>query len=188
VLCVGRLLAHKNVDVVVRAVSRLRDAGRPVRLLVIGQGPEQERLQALTDALGVRDLVEFRPPVEDRLELLGLIKAARVVAFPSEREGFGLVALEALACGTPVVTSGHPDNEARHLVRDGVTGVVCPAGAIEVAEGIARVLDAGPAMREAARASVADSDWDVIAARLATSIHSALGTTQPEPSSAGHAE
>lgn len=186
VLCVGRLLAHKKVDVVVGAVARLRDQGLPVRLLVIGQGPERERLQALAEELGVPEQVEFRAPVEDRRELLGLIKSARVLAFPSEREGFGMVALEALACGTPVVTSGHPDNEARHLVRDGVTGVVGPAEVNTVAEGIVRVLDAGPRMREAARASVADSDWDTIAARLAGSIHTALGTDAPEPSPVHH--
>ncbi|GAB3256907.1 glycosyltransferase family 4 protein [Kineosporia babensis] len=175
VLCVGRLLAHKKVDVVLEALAQLPG----LRLLVLGQGPELARLQALALNLGVAERVEFRPPVPDRLELLGLIKAARVLAFPSEREGFGMVALEALACGTPVVTSSHPDNEARRLVQPGVNGVVGPAQAAAVAEGIAQVLSAGAPMRAAARAGVADSDWETIADRLAGSIHTLLGATPP---------
>ena len=174
VICVGRLLAHKKVDAVISAVAQLAGEGLPLTLTVIGQGPELERLGAQSRQLQVDHLVTFLAPVESRTELLGLVKGARVMAFPSEREGFGLVALEALACGTPVITSDHKDNEARHLVEDGVTGVVCPAETARIAAGIRTVLDAGEPMRHAAAASAIDNSWDVIAKGLAGSIFDAL--------------
>jgi glycosyltransferase involved in cell wall biosynthesis len=176
VICVGRLLAHKKVDIVIGAVAQLADEGLPLTLSVIGQGPELERLRSLSRALGVEGQVSFRPPVEGRRELLGLVKGARVLAFPSEREGFGMVALEALACGTPVITSNHPDNEARHLVRHGITGIVGPSEVSTIAAAVRAVLDAGAPMRTAAADSAADNSWDVVADGLAESIHGALRT------------
>lgn len=167
VLCVGRLLAHKNTHLVVDAVATLREQGRTVSLTIIGAGPEEARLRAQVASLGLGDQVELRPPYADRTDVLSAMKGATVLAFPTVREGFGLAALESLACGTPVVTSNHPDNEARHLVTDGVNGYVCDPTVTTLAEHLGKALDASPAMRAEAAATGAEHSWDRVAASLA---------------------
>ncbi len=108
-LFVGRIQPLKGLDVAVRALARL---GRPdARLLVVGgsSGPggdgEVSRVRALIDELGVGAQVSFSPPQPHHL-LSSYYRAADVVLVPSRSESFGLVALEAAACGVPVVASG----------------------------------------------------------------------------------
>nr|WP_284288673.1 glycosyltransferase [Angustibacter aerolatus] len=167
VLCVGRLLANKNVDVLVDAVALLRERGRRVTATVIGTGPERERLAAQVERLGLGDQVRLLEPLEQRLDVLGAMKSARVLAFPTVREGFGMVALEALACGTPVVTTDHPDNHARHLIVPGVNGYVCGLGATALADALTQALDNADGLREGALATGRDNSWDALAATLA---------------------
>ncbi|NHC47032.1 glycosyltransferase family 4 protein [Motilibacter aurantiacus] len=166
-LCVGRLLAHKNVHVLLEALSVLHGRGVRLSLDVIGQGPEETRLRGLAHRLGLAASVRFRGALDRRGDVLALMKSTSVLAFPSEREGFGMVALEALACGTPVVTSDAEDNFARALIRPGVDGEVCPARPEELADAIERVLAELPARRRGAAERAASFDWDALAAGLA---------------------
>lgn len=113
VLFVGRIQPLKAPDVLVRAVAHLvdEDPGRRerLRLVVIG-GPSGSgldkplALQTLARELGVKDVVDFVPPVS-RTELARWFHAADIVAVPSHSESFGLVAVEASATGTPVVAA-----------------------------------------------------------------------------------
>ena len=166
IVCVGRLLSHKNVHVLLDAVAALHAQGRPVTATVVGTGPELERLTAQRDALGLVDHVEILAPFEQRADILAAMKGASVLAFPTVREGFGMVALEALACGTPVVTSDHPDNHARHLVAPGVNGYVCAPEATALAEALATAIDRTDELREGALATSRDFSWDALAATL----------------------
>ncbi len=167
IVCVGRLLAHKNVAVLIEAVAQLHRLGRRVSLTVIGTGPELDRLRELVRSLRMTSYVSIVPPVEARRDLLAAMKGASVLAFPTVREGFGMVALEALACGTPVVTTDHPDNNARHLIAPGVNGFTCGTGVQELAHALARTLDQAPALSAGAAASGRDFSWDALAATLA---------------------
>jgi glycosyltransferase involved in cell wall biosynthesis len=102
VLAVGRLVPEKGHADLVAAVAALRSGGRDVRLVVVGDGPEHGRLRATADARQVPlELAGALSPdeLEDRY------REARVVVVPSHREGFGLVAAEALARHRPVVAS-----------------------------------------------------------------------------------
>lgn len=165
-IAVGRLLENKKLDVALGATRVLRDRGLNVRLRIIGEGPEDESLRRLADRLDVGDSVVFTGFLPDRRDVMALMAVARVLVFPSVREGFGMVALESLSLGTPVVTSDHADNFARHLITAGVNGEVCPAEEISVADAIERVMKAGESMRAAARASATAYDWDPLSRRL----------------------
>jgi D-inositol-3-phosphate glycosyltransferase len=125
-LFVGRLERLKGVDVAIRALSLLRDRDHEdLRLIVLGEDvrdgeeSEKERLKSVASAAGVRDRVDFLGTVAHH-ELPYFYAAADVCVMPSYSESFGLVALEAQACGRPVVASGV--SGLRSVVRDEVSG------------------------------------------------------------------
>ena len=116
VLAVGRLVAYKGFDVLIRAMD-----GLEARLVLVGTGPEEARLRAIA---GRR--VEFAGRVGDA-DLVAFYHAADVFCLPSVTvaEAFGVVLLEAMACGKPLVTTALPTGVSA-VNRDGVTGLVVP--------------------------------------------------------------
>lgn len=138
VLFAGRFIPEKNPDVLVRAIAHLRDDHPDVRCVLVGDGPEHSAVESLVAQLGLERHVSLPGVIEDHDDLLGLMKAADVFALPSQREGFGITVLEALACGTPVVTAAHPRNAAQELVVPGETGAVCELTPEAIAAGIRR--------------------------------------------------
>jgi len=130
VLFVGRLERLKGVDVLLRAVARLEaDLRSEVRVVVIGQDgsdadqSETARLRGMVAELGIEDQVEFMGTVpHDRLP--HYYSAADVCVMPSHSESFGLVALEAQACGCPVLAAAVSGLQS--VVRDEITGFLVP--------------------------------------------------------------
>ena len=124
-LFVGRIQPLKGLAIAVQALAELR--ATDARLVVVGgpsgsDGPdEMARVDALIDHLGVRDRITFVAPQPHHM-LSTFYRAADVVVVPSRSESFGLVALEAAACGIPVVAAAV--GGLRTLVDDGVTGVL----------------------------------------------------------------
>jgi glycosyltransferase involved in cell wall biosynthesis len=138
IVTVGRLLAHKRIDLLLEAVCELARRGLPRRTLVIGHGPEIERLIRSAEGLGIGPLVDFLA-VERADDVFRLLQQSRVFVLASEREGFGIAVLEALACGLPVVTTDAADNAAQELVRECGHGVVVAPNPKSVADGICLV-------------------------------------------------
>jgi len=134
VLFVGRIEPLKGVDTLIEAMSCLQlKEKKPVHLAIIGGDPaaspeemtvEMARLQTMCDALGVDQSVVFLGK-RDQDKLPYYYSAAEVVVMPSHYESFGMVALEAMACGTPVIAS--EVGGLAYLVRDGETGFTIPA-------------------------------------------------------------
>jgi D-inositol-3-phosphate glycosyltransferase len=145
-LFVGRLERLKGVEVAIRALALLRDRSHDdVRLVILGEDSkdgdesEMERLKTVASEVGVRDQVDFLGSVAHH-ELPYFYSAADVCVMPSYSESFGLVGLEAQACGRPVV--GADVAGLRSVVRDDVSGYLIdghePAA---YAERIGRLLD-----------------------------------------------
>jgi glycosyltransferase involved in cell wall biosynthesis len=164
VLFVGRLLRHKNGHLLLEALARPRPGN--LTAMIIGQGPEAARLRAQSRELGLEGRVRFSGPIAERADLLAALGSASVLAFPSVREGFGMVALEALALGCPVVTTQHPDNFARELIEPGVNGEWCEPTADSLAAALDRALEHRERLSVAARASAAAYEWDALAASV----------------------
>jgi glycosyltransferase involved in cell wall biosynthesis len=97
----GRLTYQKGFDVLLRAFALAREV-RPMRLMVLGKGPEQSRLQALAEELGIDADVELRGHVANPLPFL---RHAALFVLPSRWEGLSNALLEAMASGTPVVAT-----------------------------------------------------------------------------------
>jgi glycosyltransferase involved in cell wall biosynthesis len=100
VLFVGRLIADKRVPVLLRALAEGPLA--QATCWIIGDGPEAGMLRQMAEGLGIGSRVTFQSWMPEE-QVYGAMKSAGAVALPSEREGFGMVVLEAMACGTPVV-------------------------------------------------------------------------------------
>lgn len=126
----------KRLDDVLAVFARVR-ATRPARLMLLGDGPERPRLEAEVRARGLDDDVRF---LGEQLDVVPTLQAASVFLLPSETESFGLAALEALACGVPVVATragGLPE-----VVREGDDGYLLPVGDVEaMAAAVGRILD-----------------------------------------------
>ena len=175
VLYVGRLLSHKNVDVLLHAVARLHRSDNAVRCLIVGTGPERLGLEQLALSLNIESSVRFLDRAGEATDVYALMKAARVFVLPSVREGFGISVLEALACGAPVVTADHPDNHARLLVDHGVDGWVCAPEAAALAEAIESALvGPTPPMKDGWQDRL---DWDRVVADI-TEIYAACSVGQ----------
>lgn len=138
----------KRVDDVVRIFARVR-AARPVRLRMVGDGPERPRVEAQIAALGLTSDVEF---LGERIDLPTVLRGAAAFLLPSETESFGLAALEAMACGLPVIASavgGLPE-----VILDGETGFLRPVGDVDAMAACAtRLMDDEPLRRRMAAAA-----------------------------------
>ena len=149
ILYVGRIEPLKGLDILIKAVSMLHDAAN-AKLIIVGGGPEDdaemERLKNLASQLDISDIVSFTGAVSQE-RLPTYYSAADVFVLPSWYESFGLVALEAMSCGTPVVVSRV--GGLRTFVENGKTGYLVPW---RCPEAFARSMDmllANPALRDA---------------------------------------
>ena len=158
-VAVGRLTRQKGFDLLLAAFASLCAASPGAHLTLVGTGPDEAALRRQADELGLGARVTFRGFVENPHPLM---RAADLYVLSSRYEGFPNAALEALACGTPVVATACPGVDG--LVIPGVNGWLAPS---EDADGLARTL-VGAAHGHAELA--ADAIRDSIRSRFATAL------------------
>jgi rhamnosyl/mannosyltransferase len=143
-LAVGRLVYYKGLDIALKALSVM-----PGRLLLVGSGPLEGELRRLADRLGVTRRVEWRPRLSDR-ELAAAYHAATALWFPSNvrSEAFGLVQVEALASGCPVLNAAIPASGVTWVSRHEETGLTVPINDPQALAAAARRLLAEPGLRQ----------------------------------------
>ncbi len=158
IIYTGRLLKHKNIHLMIEAVALLQDDGVPIRAIIVGEGPEKVYLVERARALGVADQITFYDFFPSHRDVIALMKSSKLFIFPSEREGFGLVALEANACGIPFVTLDAPGNAATYLI-SGTNGYRFVANAKSLAGMIQKGLQNKPD-KNAYQEIVQKYSWD----------------------------
>lgn len=164
IVFVGRLLKHKGVDDLLRAVAIVRRTRPDVKCMIISDGPERTNLERLSRELKLTKNVTFTGFVDRDSDKLALVKASKVFALPSVREGFSIVALEALACGLPLVTTDHAENAARRLVTDATGVLVRPHDPEALAAALSAQLDKKRSAE--AQAAARKFDWGRSVKRL----------------------
>jgi glycosyltransferase involved in cell wall biosynthesis len=153
VVFAGRLIPEKQATAIVPAVALARERVPDLRATIFGDGPEREPLLRLIGESGLDGAIRAPGFVAGEL-VEDAVRRALCLVFPSQREGYGLVVVEAAAVGTPTVVVDAPDNAAVELVEDGVNGFVAKStDPQELGEAILRVHEAGPALREST------ADW-----------------------------
>lgn len=179
-LFVGRIEPIKGLDTLLKAVALLHNdrppGTRPLKLLLAGgdknrsvssASAETARLEQIAAGMGIKEVVKFLGPLQHE-ELPYYYSAADVCVLPSYYESFGLVALEAMACGTPMIASrvgGLP-----YTIRDGENGCLVTEGEpIELADKLRQVLadeEMKSRLRLMGMKTVKEYAWETIASRL----------------------
>jgi glycosyltransferase involved in cell wall biosynthesis len=145
VVGVGRLVEKKGFGHLVDAVEMLAARGRPVRLALIGAGPEEAALRDQVRRTGLADRVDFHGPLpqgrmQDVVRRASVLAAPCVVGDDGNRDGLPTVLLEGLAMGTPCVAT--PVTGIPEAIKDGETGLLVPeADPQALADALAKVLD-----------------------------------------------
>lgn len=170
-LFVGRFAPLKGLDLLLSAVAHLKDKVADLHLMIVGgDGPRSANTKALVELanrLGIRSQVTFVGRIEQR-DLPTYYNAADLLVVPSHYESFGLVVLEALACGTPVAAT--PFGVAESVIQNDINGVIIAGPEVTpVANAMLRQLSRpGPdrQSRSQIRETVADYGWRRIAADM----------------------
>jgi len=177
---VGRLTKRKGQALVVDAIARLREDGRDVTLDVVGDGPEREALERHVERAGLEDAVTVHgfAAEEHKVELLN---RAAVFVFASRQEGFGLVLLEAMAAGTPVVAARLPVYGA--FLTDGEHGRLVERTPAHIADAVGTLLD-DPMTRERmgrrAREAAQKQSWGAVVDRTERLLYAVAGATRTD--------
>lgn len=187
VLFVGRLDERKGLAVLLRAMPRVLAQVPGTRLIVVGKGPQEDESRHLARELGLADVVTFQGFVAND-ELPAFYASADVYCSPAlGGEAFGIVLIEAMACGTPVVASDITGyNE---VVRSGVNGLLCPpANPPALADALIRMLNDAELRAKCRTAGLAQAQahsWVRIAEQV-ENYYLELLTTRSSPFPAPH--
>lgn len=160
IVYVGRLVPHKHVEMLVDAFRQVKKKSPKAELHVIGSGPSLAMIKDQASGLDDFFIHGFLP----ENQMLDILRSSSLLIFPSEREGSGIVALEAMAAGTPVITVDFPDNAAKELV-NGMNGLVVPPSTDAMAQATLTLFDDESRlceMSEYAQAFARQYDWDSI--------------------------
>jgi glycosyltransferase involved in cell wall biosynthesis len=143
VVFAGRHIPEKGVTAIVPALAFAREQAPELRALILGDGPERPTVLRQIEEYGLCGIAAA-PGFVDQQQVDEALTRALCLVLPSRREGYGLVVVEALAHGTPVVVVDGADNAAVELVEADVNGYVAPSASTEdLGAAILRVHDAG---------------------------------------------
>lgn len=171
-LYVGRLVEKKGVSVLINALAGVKRAGVDCRLTIVGDGPDRSELQQLAERLGVSELINWLGALSNK-SLPAIYRSAEVFILPSiisrdgDQEGLGLVTVEAMACGCPVIASSLP--AVKDVVEHGTNGLLVPPGDVDaLADAICKLVRDGKfrnTLADSALSTASRFDWKTTCAK-----------------------
>ncbi len=171
VVAAGRHIPEKRVSAIPAAIAAARERLPELRCLILGDGPESKATRAAVSELGLDGVVEM-PGRVGHERVLSSVATASCLLHPSEREGYGIVVVEASSRGTPAIVVEGAENAATELVEDGVNGFVAPsADPDELGRAVVEAVRRGAELR------ASTLDW-YEANREALSIESSLAAVE----------
>jgi glycosyltransferase involved in cell wall biosynthesis len=124
ILFAGRLIAHKRVDILLKAVEILKHNYPNVCLGIIGGGPESNALKQMSTELKIEENIKFLGEISKHEDVIGVMKKSEIFVSASEREGYGQSVLEALYLNLNVIVADNPNNAAVEIVKKNKYGIV----------------------------------------------------------------
>jgi len=164
ILFAGRLIREKRVHLLLQAMSKAPLSETTAKCWVVGKGSDAEYLKRMAADLELGDRVKFFDWLSEE-ELYGAMSSAAAFTLLSEREGFGMVVLEAMAGGTPVVVARGINSAAPDLVEDGVDGFVTDPDPEQISRSLANLVNdraLSTRMGQAGRQKASGFGWDRI--------------------------
>ncbi len=165
IIFAGRLNEHKNVDILIKSIKIIKKQNPGIKCIIVGDGPEKNNLKKLVIESNLEKNIKFTGFIKDYNQVLSLIKSSKVFVLPSTREGFGIVVIEANACGIPVVTTNHRDNASKSLIKNNnQNGFVSRLNEKDLANNIAKAIikssaGAGKNMKNNCKEEAMQYDW-----------------------------
>lgn len=159
----GRLIPEKHVDLIINAVSKVSKVHPHVKCKIIGNGPMEKYLKTLTSSLNLENNIIFEDFYEDHEKLYSTIKSSSALVLPSKREGFGIIVIEANACGVPVITLYDEMNAAKDLITK-ENGWIVSDDCEELSKIIIQIIENGipNSQRDICRKYAKQYDWNHI--------------------------
>lgn len=139
IIYAGRLMKHKNINILIKSVYLAKKEFPDLKAVIIGNGPEKEKLRVLTKRLGLEKNIKFMDFMLKE-EVYSFMKSSKLFVLPSVLEGFGIIVIEANACGLPVITVKHKRNASADLIKDYNNGFICKLSEAHIAEKIIIIL------------------------------------------------
>lgn len=184
VFALGTLKPRKGFQHLMRAMTRVRDAEPDARLVIGGQGGMRDELESLAEELGIADRTDLLGYVESET-LNDWMNAADLMVLPSYSESFGVVQLEAMACGTPVVATKNGGSEEVITSDDYGLLVEGPESHDELADAVLEALDRDWDA-DAIEAYANEFTWENVCEEIADLYVEVLEAQRPEPIPAAH--
>jgi glycosyltransferase involved in cell wall biosynthesis len=166
VIFAGRLIKEKNVHLLFKSLVLVKKVIPDIKCLVIGDGPERHRLERLSVNLNLAQNLRFLGFLEDQNDLISYMKSSKIFVLPSKREGFGMVVLEANACGLPVVVVDYPMNAAVDLIEHHKNGFISEPSEEALAHNIIKGIKEKNTMENSCVDFARGYDWDEIVHNL----------------------
>ncbi|MFT4709223.1 MAG: glycosyltransferase involved in cell wall biosynthesis [Bacteroidia bacterium] len=173
---VGRLVSNKGLITIIDALYQLKYRMRPLKLLIVGRGPMRDAVEARVKKHALEKHVEYVEWLETPKDLADVYRASRAILCASTCEGGPRVTVEAMACGTPAVST--PVGIMGELIEDGVNGALCRFDYASLAASIERVIGDEVKLAEIgvrARADVLKFEYDEAIAGYANGLKGLVG-------------
>ncbi len=162
IIFAGRLIKEKNVDILIKAISLVKKKIPDIKCFIIGDGPEKKKLEKLVQNLNIQNNVVFKGFMENYDDLIAYMKSSKVLVLPSTREGFGIIVIEANACGLPVIVVNHKMNAATDLIINNENGFISEFSENDIADNIINIIYKKEEMEDICIKMAKRYDWEKI--------------------------